>query len=66
MTQVREFTDDQIVDAIIAAITERRFVVLEGLVALLAMQNPARAAEVVATLRAAVAFRTMWRGAGGL
>jgi hypothetical protein len=62
----REFTDDQIVDGIVAAIADRRFDVVEGLVALLAVQNPTRAADVVAGVRAGVALRTMWKAAGGL
>ncbi len=61
----REFTDDQIVDAVTQAIADRRFDLVEGLVALLALQNPTRAQEVLTTIRAGLALRVVWQAAGG-
>lgn len=41
-----EFTDEQITDAIAAAIRDHEFHAIEGLIRLLALQSPSKAQEV--------------------
>lgn len=48
-----DFTSDQITESIAFAIRERDFVVVPGLVGLLALQDPDRALEVLDTFKLA-------------
>lgn len=53
MTAQREFTSEQILDAIAQAIRDRELEVVPGLVQLLALQDPAAAQAVLDTVELA-------------